>query len=75
MPELLQRTDSARVERFLLGAAHHNRHTVSMNGIWLSVVIGAPWLAAIAWTWWHAPRLDVVPPSLGERARRRLETI
>jgi len=46
-----------------------------MNSIWLSVVIGAPWLAAIAWTWWHAPGLDVVPPSLGERARRRLETI
>jgi hypothetical protein len=46
-----------------------------MSTLLLAAVLSAPWTAAIAWTWWHAPRLDDVPPSMGERARRRLETI
>jgi hypothetical protein len=44
-----------------------------MEALLLSALLGAPWLAAIVWTWVHAPRLDVVPPSMGERALRRLE--
>jgi hypothetical protein len=46
-----------------------------MNGLWLSLLFGAPWLAAIVWTWSRAPRADSVPPSMGERARQRLWTI
>ena len=44
-----------------------------MSGIGLSLLFGAPWLAATVWTWWRAPRVDVVPLSMGERARQRLE--
>jgi hypothetical protein len=44
-----------------------------MEPLLLSVLLGAPWLAAIVWTWVHVPRPDVVPPSMGERALRRLE--
>jgi hypothetical protein len=40
----------------------------------LSLLLGAPWLAAIAWTWSRAPRTEVVPPSMGERALQRLST-
>jgi hypothetical protein len=46
-----------------------------MTSLWLSLLFGAPWIAAIAWAWWRAPRVDGVPPSLGELARRRLETV
>jgi hypothetical protein len=46
-----------------------------MNGLWLSLLFGAPWLTAIVWTWSRAPRADSVPPSMGERARQRLWTI
>jgi hypothetical protein len=44
-----------------------------MDALLFTSLLGAPWLAAIAWTWVHAPRSDVVPPSMGERALRRLE--
>jgi hypothetical protein len=43
-----------------------------MNAVWLSVLFSSPWLAAIAWVWSRTPRTDVVPPSMGERALRRL---
>jgi hypothetical protein len=46
-----------------------------MSSLWLSLVLGAPWIVAIAWAWTRAPRVDSVPPSMGEIARRRLETI
>ena len=46
-----------------------------MDGLWLSLLFGTPWLAAIAWTWSRVPRADVVPPSMGERALQRLSTI
>jgi hypothetical protein len=46
-----------------------------MDGLWLSLLLGAPWIAAIAWAWTRAPRVDGVPPSMGELARRRLETV
>ncbi len=44
-----------------------------MNALWLSLLFGALWLAAIAWTWSHATRTDVVPPSMGELALLRLK--
>jgi hypothetical protein len=43
-----------------------------LNAIVLSLVLGAPWVAAIVWTWSRAPRLDSVPPSTGQLARERL---
>jgi len=46
-----------------------------MSSIWLSILFGAPWLAAIVGAWSRAPRADAVPPSLGERARQRLSTL
>jgi hypothetical protein len=46
-----------------------------MDALLLSLLLGAPWLLAIAWTWSLAPRTDSVVPSLGERARQRLSTI
>jgi hypothetical protein len=46
-----------------------------MTSLWLSLLLGAPWIVAIAWAWRRAPRVDDVPPSLGELARRRLETV
>jgi hypothetical protein len=46
-----------------------------MHGLWLSLLFGAPWLAAIIWIWSRAPRTDVVPPSMGEQALQRLSTI
>ena len=46
-----------------------------MTSLWLSLLLGAPWIVAIAWAWSRAPRVDGVPPSLGELARRRLESV
>jgi hypothetical protein len=42
--------------------------------VWLlPVVLGAPWIAAIAWFWRRAkPDDGAVPPSAAELARRRL---
>jgi len=45
-----------------------------MSTLWLSLLFGAPWLVAIVATWSRAPRTDVVPPSMGERALQRLST-
>jgi hypothetical protein len=45
-----------------------------MYGLWLSLLFGAPWLAAIVWTWSRAPRTDGVPPSMADRMRERLST-
>jgi hypothetical protein len=38
----------------------------------LSLLLGAPWLVAIIWTWSRAPRLDAVLPSMADRTRERL---
>jgi hypothetical protein len=43
-----------------------------LESIGISLIFGAPWLVAIAWTWSRAPRSDGVPPSLSERVRERL---
>jgi hypothetical protein len=43
-----------------------------MNALWLTLLLAAPWLAAIAYTWSRAPRMDGPPPSTAERARERL---
>ena len=50
------------------------RHTGQVDALWLSLMLGAPWLVAIAWTWSRVPRTDRVPPSLGDLARQRLWT-
>ena len=49
-------------------------HSCHMEAVWLSLLFGAPWLAAIAWAWSRAPRMDAVPPSMGERMRDRLSS-
>jgi hypothetical protein len=46
-----------------------------MQAIALSLLFGAPWLAAIVVIWSRAPRGDVATPSLGERSLERLRTI
>jgi hypothetical protein len=46
-----------------------------MQGIAISLLFGAPWIAAIAWTWSRAPRADRATPSAGERALERLSTL
>jgi hypothetical protein len=43
-----------------------------MNALLLTLLFGAPWLAAIAYTWSQAPRMDGPPPSMADRARERL---
>ena len=63
------------VGRFTFGSPTYGRHTGSMYGLWLSLLFGAPWLAAIIWIWSRVPRTDVVPPSMGEQALQRLSTI
>lgn len=40
----------------------------------LALLLGAPWLVAIALVWSRAPRVDDVPPSMADLARRRLWT-
>jgi hypothetical protein len=40
--------------------------------LWLSLLFGAPWLAAIAYTWSRAPRMLDLPPSTADRTRERL---
>jgi hypothetical protein len=45
-----------------------------MNTLWLSLLFGAPWLAAIVYTWSRAPRMDGPPPSMADHARERLWT-
>jgi hypothetical protein len=47
-------------------------HTQPMNALWLTLLFAAPWLAAIAYTWSRAPRMDGPPPSMAERTRERL---
>src|SRR5689334_22089846 len=47
-------------------------HTRPMNALWLSLLLASPWLAAIAYTWSRAPRMDVPPPSMADRTRERL---
>jgi hypothetical protein len=43
-----------------------------VNTLWVTLLLTAPWLAALAYTWSRAPRLDGTPPSMAERARERL---
>jgi hypothetical protein len=43
-----------------------------MNALWLSLLFGAPWLGAIAYIWYRAPRQDAPPLSLADRTRERL---
>jgi hypothetical protein len=43
-----------------------------MDALLLSLLFASPWLAAIAYTWSRAPRMDDPPPSLADRARDRL---
>jgi hypothetical protein len=43
-----------------------------LNTIGVSLLLGAPWIVAIIWTWSRAPRFDGVPPSMADRARDRL---
>jgi hypothetical protein len=43
-----------------------------MHALWLTLLFAAPWLAAIAYTWSRAPRMDGPPPSQAERTRERL---
>jgi hypothetical protein len=43
-----------------------------MHALWVTLLLAAPWLAAIAYVWPRAPRLDGPPPSMAERARERL---
>src|SRR5262249_21923233 len=47
-------------------------HTQPMNALWLTLLLAAPWLAALAYTWSRAPRMDGPPPSTAERTRERL---
>jgi hypothetical protein len=47
-------------------------HTRPMNALWLSLLLASPWLAAIAYTWSRAPRMDGPPPSMADRTRERL---
>ena len=50
----------------------HCWHTRPMNALWLLLFFASPWLAAIAYTWSRAPRMDDPPPSMADRARDRL---
>jgi hypothetical protein len=43
-----------------------------MNALRLSLFLASPWLAAIAYTWLRAPRMDGPPPSMADRTRERL---
>jgi hypothetical protein len=43
-----------------------------MTALWLSLLFASPWLAAIAYTWSRAPRMDDPPPSMADRTRARL---
>jgi hypothetical protein len=43
-----------------------------MNALWLTLLFGAPWLAAILYTCSRAPRMDRPPPSMADRTRERL---
>ena len=47
-------------------------HTRPMNALWLSLLFASPWLAAIAYAWSRAPRMDGPPPSMADRTRDRL---
>ena len=46
-------------------------HTRLMNALWLSLLFASPWLAAIAYTWSRAPRMDDPAPSMADRTRDR----
>jgi hypothetical protein len=46
--------------------------TRRMNALWLSLLFGAPWLAAIVYTWSRAPRMGGMPPSFADRTHQRL---
>jgi len=43
-----------------------------VNSIGVSLLLGAPWIVAIIWTWSRAPRSYEVPQSMADRARERL---
>jgi hypothetical protein len=43
-----------------------------VDSIGISLLLGAPWIVAIIWTWSRAPRSDAVPPSMADRSRHRL---
>jgi hypothetical protein len=64
--------DAVRKRRRTLRQGPSGRQSDHMEAILLSLLLAAPWLVAIAWTWSRAPRMDTVPPSMGERMRERL---
>jgi hypothetical protein len=43
------------------------------NGLLLVLVFGAPWIAGIVWAVHHSSRDGAIPPSMGDRARQRLQ--
>jgi hypothetical protein len=44
----------------------------AVDALWVTLLLAAPWLVLLAYTWSRAPRLDGPPPSLADRARERL---
>ncbi|HZO96511.1 MAG TPA: hypothetical protein VFB42_03980 [Gaiellaceae bacterium] len=40
----------------------------------LPLLVAVPWVAGIWWAWHRRPRDGWVPPSMGERALRRLRS-
>jgi len=43
-----------------------------LSSIGISLLLGAPWIVAIIWTWSRAPRSDAAWPSMAQRTRERL---
>ena len=68
------RIDTVR-KLLLHGDPAPNWHTGPMQALGLSLLFGAPWLAAIAVLWTRAPRDGTATPSLGQRALERLQTL
>lgn len=69
-PRISKESGKGGAARFrCLGCGWHYR---PMNALWLSLLFGAPWLAAIAYVWPRAPRMDGPPPSLAQSTRERL---
>ena len=64
--------ESEKKRAGLLHSLPGDWHTQPMNALWLMLLLAAPWLAALAYTWSRAPRMDGPPPSMAERTRERL---
>ena len=43
-----------------------------LDTIGITLLLGAPWIVAIIWTWSRVPRSDAVPRSMADVARERL---